>query len=379
MAPQSLFRFFLCFSITAVLLSLPATACDKPQKSPPIAMTLYTPVSNEWTWWAGQTSGKCREMLEQGRPYFQAVTIQVDFEEWHRGNPTNPIQAVDAAHETYLWVKPARPTYLDNLADCMITAHELGFSPIVLKIKIMDYIGSGKAAGPHYWRAWIPFDPFNGNYISGEFGPVDLGIRAIQKYAQQTGCRSCNEIIFSYNDEYVYSAIRHPEAWGRANDTVGQRLNELGLQARLAVNLDWSTLVHLTFRSKKPLAPALRGLSVVGWSLYKPFLGFTKGLIKWEQKEYAKQLRRFINDVGRPDLPIAIFEYGVNNKFHPSDWNQANLAVDQQRLAYRGWIEMLASGETPVTAAFTFWWGIWDPRTTAEKELVEYAKNWPNR
>lgn len=368
----------LLFCLVSGVPSFSQTVSAEKKAGVPLGFTLYSKATQPSTWHAAdEVRGNCVEMLQQGKAYFQSVTLQVDFDEWHRGDVSGRASRPDRfSPNDMLYVTPATPAYLDEVVRCMVKAREMGFRPIVLKIKIIDYSWKDFLGITHaVWRANIPFDPLRGTYFYGKLSPVDFGIEAVRRYSAKAQDSTCDGIVLSVNDEYTKSVLTHPDQWKQVYDYIKDQLGDR--KVRLAANLDWMLPYHYlaTLPAKKEaFTKFLSGLSLVGWSLYRPYGGFTPEFVKYEQKKSVMDLRSFLDGIGLSTIPMAILEYGVTMRVMPSAWNPKMLSREDQRRAYRAWLELLSEPDIPLDGVFSFWFGMLDPRATVAADLLKYME-----
>jgi hypothetical protein len=336
-------------------------------------MTIYSG-SQSPKYWSGKDDDRpeeCSALLRKGRRYFQALTINIDFRNWHQGYPEAPLKN---NKDGYLYVYPYTESFIKNLTECIGFAKELDYTPILLKIKIMDYIAPNGVE--HKWRAFLRFNPLKGNYILGEQGAVSLAVKSLSRL-KDLGY-STDDLIVSINDEYTNSILDYPYQWKNAHIILKERLLETGVEAKIAINLDWALPY---FKLKKfykmrtlnaDLSSLLQELDLVGWSLYRPYWGHGFKGVKRAQLANAMRLRRFMNRMKLESKPMAIFEFGVSNNWRPSSWDIGKRSLKDQKLAYLAWLSLLKEHKTPVTTIFSFWFGHFDPRHVIENELLEY-------
>jgi hypothetical protein len=155
-------------------------------------------------------------------------------------------------------------------------------------------------------------------------------------------------------------------------------LSDAGAPVRIAADVDW-TLAYFPNIHNGDAGRALAELDMVGWSLYRPFIGVTQGFVKWEQKEHVKDLRRWMDGHSLKGKPLAIFEFGVTQRLLPSDWNKNHFSKADQRNAYLSWIDLLQTpGGSDVVGPFTFWFGMDDPRTSLSNDEISRGYAEPN-
>jgi len=121
---------------------------------------------------------------------------------------------------------------------------------------------------------------------------------------------------------------------------------------------------------------ALSGVDLIGWSLYKPFSGTNYDDVKNNQQDAAADLRNYLDDMGLKNISMTIFEFGVRNRFWPSNWDSALTDLCDQSTAYHAWIELLQKEETSVKSFFTFWFDSFDPRYTTFHAILDYKENY---
>jgi len=225
----------------------------------PIGFTIYsaTEYTNNFT---AVDTGSCENSLESGVGSFDAVTFNVDYRRWHQGDPENPLKTF-SNKPGYLHVEPASNQYKENIVECLIYANALGYSPVALKIMLMDYIDPNDSSN-NVWRAKIKFNPLNGTFSQGNGSPVDLAESASAAYYSQT---NSNDLIVSVNDEYIESIKSYPFEWSQVHTSL---MTSLSKQSTLAVNIDWNMLYSAPASSYgSSVKLALSGVDLIGWSL----------------------------------------------------------------------------------------------------------------
>jgi hypothetical protein len=341
----------------------------------PLAMTIYS-ASHSHKYWMGKDreAADCSTLLRSGRDYFQALTLNIDFQKWHQGYPNEPLKT---NNDGFLHIDGYTDDFFNNLVGCMTYAKELGYSPILLKIKIIDYISpDGKT---HKWRAFLKFNPLNGNYVTDPKGAVSLAVKTLTR-VKALGLTT-DDIIISVNDEYTNSIIEYPLEWKQAYSMLKEKLKANGIESKVAINLDWALPYFklkrfFTFRKLKgKLQSFLSEMDLIGWSMYRPYWGFCLKGVRRSQLANSRKLRRFMNKLNLENIPMAVFEFGVANKWRPAAWGIDKRNLKDQRRAYLAWLSLLEDDKSPVTTMFSFWFGHFDPRFVVSDELAEYRLN----
>jgi len=163
----------------------------------PLGFTIYSSIENTQSFMAID-SGSCEKGLENGVGNFDSVTFNIDYKRWHQSDPENPLNTF-SDKPGYLYVEPASEEYKNKIVKCLVYAHALGYSPVVLKIKLMDYIHPNDSS-KNVWRAKIKFNPLNGTYAHGNGSPLDLAESTSAAYFNQTGSGG---LVVSVHDEYI--------------------------------------------------------------------------------------------------------------------------------------------------------------------------------
>ena len=363
------------FLLSSLGINTAQALSERPSKPLPLAFTMYSVVSDPTSRndpWMTNRTGTCESLLSYASESFEAATFVADFSKWHQGNPASPPEQPHKGTDLdgYIDVEPAPEAYAHELFRCLSLADSMGFAPLTVKIKLMDYSApdsDGKSVG--YWRARAPFDPLKGNFSTNPLGPIGLARQLAQWRSQHL--KSGTVLIVSVNDEYVDSIRTYPKSWAHIHRELKGLFSQTS-QMQLAVNLDWSFTRYVTLFNRHKLREAFVPVDLIGWSLYRPFMGSTVSTVMWEQKKFAKDLRKSLDFLGLTKTPQAILEFGVNHKLHPSDWNEDNLSREDQALAYEAWLQLLMKSDVPVSTVFTFWFGSSDPRGAIPDKLKNY-------